>query len=347
VNPEANRAAAGGVAGSIRPLLDVRGLRVEFPTATHVVRAVNGVSFALYPGETIGLVGESGCGKSTTALAIVGLVPRPGRITAGSVLFKGSDLVALDERRMRQVRGGSIAMIFQDPMTALNPVMTIGAQIGEALYAHRGLRGAAAKRRAVELLELVGIPSARARLRSYPHQLSGGMRQRAMIASAISCEPQVLIADEPTTALDVTIQAQILEVMQSLKATLGMSIVLVSHNLGVVAGLADRIQVMYAGYIVEEGRSEGVLLGARHPYTAGLLQSLARIDEPRPRRLRAIPGTTPTMTALPAGCPFRPRCGHSIPDCATTNPPLRAVATGHRIACLVDITGGGGATQVP
>jgi oligopeptide transport system ATP-binding protein len=296
---------------------------------------VNGVSFGIREGETLGLVGETGCGKSTVARALVGLLPPPGRVTAGTIDLAGVDLVSGSARELRRVRGNEVAMIFQDTLTALNPLMTVGAQIGEALRIHTRLRGAAARRRATELLDLVGLPDASARLSAYPHELSGGMRQRVMIALAISCSPRLLIADEPTTALDVTVQAQILDLLRQLRDELGMAILLISHDLGVMAGMADRVHVMYAGFIVEEGSVEDVLLAPRHPYTEGLIGSLAKIDMPRPRRLPSIPGATPTLFGAPRACPFRPRCPVAVARCESANPPLLPVAPGHTSACWV------------
>ncbi|MEV7005056.1 ABC transporter ATP-binding protein [Streptosporangium sp. NPDC051022] len=315
------------------PLLEVDDLRVEFPTSAGTLHAVNGVSLRLSAGETLGIVGESGCGKSTIAMALMRLVAPPGRITSGRIRLDGTDLLTLGPAELRAVRGSGVAMIFQDPMSALNPVLTLGRQIREALSVHTGLRGRAMRERVVELLDLVGIPDPRARADAYPHELSGGMRQRVMIAMAISCEPKLLIADEPTTALDVTVQAQILDLLRRLRTELGMAIILVSHDLGVVAGLADRISVMYAGYQVENGTAEQLLLHPRHPYTTALIDSLARIDEPRPHRLRAIPGSAPTLYAPAACCPFEPRCGEALPACGDANPALAGVGAGQRVAC--------------
>ena len=265
-----------------RPLLEVTDLRTQFFTQDGVVKAVNGVSFTLGEGEALGLVGESGCGKSVSALSLMRLIPQPpGRIVSGQVIFDGRDLLKLKEDDMRKVRGNDIAMIFQDPMTSLNPVLTIGRQISEALELHKGMDRSAARKRTIELLELVGIPAARNRVDDYPHQFSGGMRQRVMIAMALSCEPKLLLADEPTTALDVTIQAQILDLIARLRRELGMAIIMITHDLGVVAGIADRINVMYAGYIVETGTVDEIFHRPRHPYTLGLLKSIPRLDEPR------------------------------------------------------------------
>jgi oligopeptide transport system ATP-binding protein len=323
------------------PLLEVNDLRTQFFTQDGVVKAVNGVSFVLHEGEALGLVGESGCGKSVSALSLMRLIPNPpGRIVGGQVLFDGRDLLRIKEDDMRKVRGNDMAMIFQDPMTSLNPVLTVGRQIGEALELHKGMDGSAARRRTIELLELVGIPSASARVDDYPHQFSGGMRQRVMIAMALSCEPKLLIADEPTTALDVTIQAQILDLIKRLRQELGMAIIMITHDLGVVAGIADRINVMYAGYIVETGSVDEIFHNPRHPYTLGLLKSIPRLDEPRKEKLVPIEGLPPDLVDAPPGCPFQPRCVYAIERCGPENPSLEPVVPGHKIACWVDVTGG-------
>ncbi len=314
------------------PILDVRDLKVEFHTPKGAVQAVNGVSFSVDSGQTLGIVGESGCGKSTIALALMRLVADTG-VSSGEVHFGGTDLMLLSSPQMRAVRGKELAMIFQDPMSALNPVVTLGKQIREALSVHTSLSRPTAQRRAVELLGQVGIPDPARRVSAYPYELSGGMRQRAMIAMAISCEPRLLIADEPTTALDVTVQAQILDLLSRLRSDLGMAIILVSHDLGVVAGMADSIQVMYSGYAVEYGSAEQVLLSARHPYTVALLKALVRIDEPRPDRLGAIPGSAPTLYSPAQECPFRSRCPEAHDACRTANPPLAALAEGRCVAC--------------
>jgi oligopeptide transport system ATP-binding protein len=322
-----------------RPLLAVNNLRTQFFTHDGVVNAVNGVSFTLNEGEALGLVGESGCGKSVSALSMMRLIPNPpGRIVAGEVLFEGRDLLRLKEDEMRAVRGNDIAMIFQDPMTSLNPVLTIGRQIGEALELHKGLDRSASRKRTIELLELVGIPAARSRVDDYPHQFSGGMRQRVMIAMALSCEPKLLIADEPTTALDVTIQAQILDLITRLRKELGMAIIMITHDLGVVAGIADRINVMYAGYIVETGTVDELFHSPRHPYTLGLLKSIPRLDEPRKDQLVPIEGLPPDLVDPPPGCAFQPRCPYAIERCRWENPVLEPVVQNHRIACWVDVT---------
>jgi oligopeptide transport system ATP-binding protein len=318
-------------------LLDVRDLRTRFFTRAGTVHAVNGVSFHVDRGESLGLVGESGCGKSVTALSIMGLVPSPGRIVSGEVMFDGRDLVTLGEAERERIRGNEIAMIFQDPMSYLNPVMPIGQQIGEALRIHRGLGRRAARVRAIELMELVGIPAARSRVDNYPHQFSGGMRQRVMIAMALSCEPKLLIADEPTTALDVTVQAQILELLQRLRMELGMALLLITHDLGVVAGIVDRVHVMYAGYIVETAPVDVAFEDPRHPYTLGLMASIPRLDAGRGARLTAIQGVPPGLVDPGIGCPFEPRCPFSVEQSACENPPLEAVAPDHEVACWVDI----------
>jgi len=322
------------------PLLAVHDLRTQFFTPDGVVKAVNGVSFTVREGEALGLVGESGCGKSVSALSLMRLIPQPpGRIVSGQVMFDGRDLLNLKEDDMRKVRGNDIAMIFQDPMTSLNPVLTIGRQIGEALELHKGMDRSASRKRTIELLELVGIPAARSRVDDYPHQFSGGMRQRVMIAMALSCEPRLLIADEPTTALDVTIQAQILELIKRLRKDLGMAIIMITHDLGVVAGIADRINVMYAGYIVETGTVDEIFHHSRHPYTLGLLKSIPRLDEPRKEQLVPIEGLPPDLVDAPPGCAFEPRCPYAIGRCSVETPRLEPVVPGHRIACWVDVAG--------
>jgi oligopeptide/dipeptide ABC transporter ATP-binding protein len=320
------------------PLLEVEDLRVEFSTRRGLVRAVRGLSYELGAGETLGIVGESGSGKSVAALAVLGLLPaRSARITSGSVRFRGEELVGQGERRMRAIRGTGIALIFQDPLSSLNPVLTIGRQISEQLEAHGKASGRAAMRRAVELLERVGIPDPDRRVRQHPHELSGGMRQRAMIAMALSCEPALLIADEPTTALDVTIQAQIVELLSELRSSLGMAVLLITHDLGVVAGFADRVAVMYAGRIVERGETQPLLARPAHPYTAGLLASIPRLDRPRQAALTPIPGSPPDLGAELHGCPFRPRCPRAIETCATEDPPLEPVSGGRLAACWAPV----------
>jgi oligopeptide transport system ATP-binding protein len=327
-------------------LLEVKGLETRFFTQDGVVHAVNGISYYLDEGETLAIVGESGCGKSVGVMSLLRLIPQPpGKITGGEVWFEGKDLLKLTDDEIRQVRGNRIAMIFQDPMTSLNPVLTIGYQISEALILHMGMNKEAARKRSVELLELVGISQAADRLDDYPHQFSGGMRQRVMIAMGLSCNPQLLIADEPTTALDVTIQAQITDLIKRLRDEVGMAIIWITHDLGVVAGLADRVMVMYAGFIVEESVVKDLYADPRHPYTIGLLGSLPRLDEARGHRLTSIEGLPPDLIDLPKGCPFYIRCKYHIERCATENPKLEPVAPGHKIACWVDVRTGGGRTE--
>ena len=318
------------------PLLDVRDLHTEFRTGAGVVRAVDGISYAVEPGETVAIVGESGSGKSVSALSILRLIPDPpGRITGGEVRFLGRDLMQLSDEEMREVRGGDIGMVFQEPMTSLNPVLTIGRQITETLEQHRRADRAAAHRRAVELLGLVGIADPERRLKQYPHQLSGGQRQRVMIAIAIACDPKLIIADEPTTALDVTIQAQILELMSGLTRRLGVALIIITHNLGVVARYAKRVNVMYAGRIVESGPAAALYHAPRHPYTMALLRSVPRLDRPRRARLDPVDGQPPDLTRLGRGCSFRPRCRFAVDACAEIVPPLvPAGDAGQFSACL-------------
>jgi len=325
------------------PLLSVRDLHVEFSGRGTTVRAVRGLSYDIGAGETVGLVGESGSGKSVSALSLLGLLPkRVSRIPAGSALFEGEEILGLSDERLRSIRGARIAMIFQDPLSSLNPVLTIGRQISEAVETHRGLTNKQARERATELLELVGIPDAATRLDNYPHQFSGGMRQRAMIAMALSCEPSLLIADEPTTALDVTIQAQILELLRRLRSELHMAVLLITHDLGVVAGFADRLAVMYAGRLVELGPTETILSDPAHPYTVGLLRSLPRLDRPRQISLTPIEGSPPDLASDLRGCPFAPRCAWRLDRCTSDDPPLETVvgeraadssARDHFVAC--------------
>jgi oligopeptide/dipeptide ABC transporter ATP-binding protein len=316
-------------------LLEVRHLQTHFQTRAGVVRAVDGVTWDVREGETVALVGESGCGKSVTALSIMRLVAPPaGRIVGGEVLFKGRDLLRLSEEEMRRVRGREIGMVFQEPMTSLNPVLTIGRQLTEGLEIHLRLGPTEARRRAEELLSMVGIPDPARRLRQYPHQFSGGMRQRMMIAMALACNPSLVLADEPTTALDVTIQAQILELMKDLSRRLGVAMLIITHNLGVVARYADRVNVMYAGKIIERGTAREVYGRPRHPYTLGLLRSVPRLDEPRRARLAPIEGQPPDLSRLPAGCAFAPRCGFCVERCRREVPPLMPVEPGgHVSAC--------------
>jgi oligopeptide transport system ATP-binding protein len=320
-------------------LLDVRNLVTRFHTDEGTIHAVNGISYTLHEGETLGLVGESGCGKTVHALSITGLLPKPPARIEGEAIFRGRDLLKLREKHMRLVRGAEIGMVFQDPMTSLNPTLTIGAQITEALELHLGMPRDLARLRAAELLKMVGIPEPVRRLNDHPHQLSGGMRQRAMIAIAFSCNPQLLIADEPTTALDVTIQAQILDLVHRLRIMLGMAMIWISHDLGVVAGLADTVQVMYAGFVVERGPAKTVYGDSRHPYTIGLLGSLPRLDR-KSQQLVSIEGVPPDMRTAPTGCPFAPRCPYRAPECFHENPPLEPVEGGsgdHVAACWFDI----------
>jgi oligopeptide/dipeptide ABC transporter ATP-binding protein len=325
------------------PLLAVKDLHVEFSGRGRVVRAVRGLSYEIHAGETIGLVGESGSGKSVSALSLLGLLPkRAGRVASGSALFEGREILHLSDEKLRKIRGARIAMIFQDPLSSLNPVLTIGRQITEAIETHRHVSNRQARERAIELLDLVGIPGAAQRLDNYPHQFSGGMRQRAMIAMALSCEPSLLIADEPTTALDVTIQAQILELLRRLRTELQMAVLLITHDLGVVAGFADRLAVMYAGRLVELGPTETLLADPAHPYTVGLLRSLPRLDRPRQEALTPIEGSPPDLASDLRGCPFAPRCAWRVDICAAVDPPLvpvsgvragEAAALDHFAAC--------------
>ncbi len=316
-------------------LLSVRDLRAHFFTVEGVTYAVDGVSFDVFPGETLGIVGESGCGKSVTALSIMRLLPpRLARIVGGSVTFEGKDLLALDEAAMRAIRGNRMAMIFQEPMTSLNPVLTIGDQIAEAVRIHKGARPAQARARAVEMLRLVRIPDAQRRLGDYPHQFSGGMRQRVMIATALACDPQLLIADEPTTALDVTIQAQILELMLELKARTKAAVILITHDLGIVAQTCARVVVMYAGRKIEEAGVLELFDRPAHPYTRGLMASIPRFrGAARKRRLAEIPGIVPSLREPIVGCAFAPRCRYALERCRTETPQLRAVGAGHVVAC--------------
>jgi oligopeptide transport system ATP-binding protein len=316
-------------------LLDVSNLAVHFRSPGGIVKAVDSVSFELDEGETLGIVGESGCGKSVSVLSLLRLVADPpGRIASGAAWFRGRDLLALSDDALRKVRWAEIAMIFQDPQTALNPVLTVGSQIAEPLVLHRKMNRRQARERAAELLDSVGIPSARSRLDDYPHQFSGGMRQRALIAMALSCSPRLLIADEPTTALDVTLQAQTIDLVKQLQRQLGMAMIWISHDLGVVAGLASRVLVMYAGRVVEEAGVEALYAAPAHPYTVGLLRSVPRLDQERGARLAAIPGQPPDPASLGPGCPFAPRCGYAVERCRREAPSLEVVGEGHRVACF-------------
>ncbi len=314
-------------------LLEVKGLKTSFYTYAGEVRAVDDVSFTVDSGEAVAIVGESGCGKSVTSLSIMRLIAHPGKITEGSILFDGQDLVPLSNHEMRRIRGNEIGMIFQDPMTSLNPVLTVEQQLTEGLRLHKNLPAAAASQKAIELLELVGIPSPEKRLRQYPHQFSGGMRQRVMIAMALACEPKLLIADEPTTALDVTIQAQILEIMKDLKQKINTAIILITHDLGVVAGVCQKVIVMYAGKIVESGALRDVFYQPQHPYTWGLLKSVPRLDEEAKTKLVPIWGQPPDLLAPPAGCRFRPRCDYAMKICEQELPPYFEERPGHQAAC--------------
>jgi len=323
---------------SAERLLEVNDLKVHYDTDAGAVKAVDGVSFHLDKGETLAVVGESGSGKSVTSLAIMRLIPiPPGRIAGGEILFDGENLLAKPERAMRRIRGNAISMIYQEPMTSLNPVHTVGQQIAETLVLHRRISRRQAMRRALEMLELVGIPEPGRRLHDYPHQMSGGMRQRVMIAMALACDPKLLIADEPTTALDVTIQAQILDLMRELQAEIGMAILFITHDLGVVAELADRVVVMYAGRVVETGSAEDVFLRPKMPYTIGLLNSIPRVGQKKSmgrQRLLAIPGNVANPLALPPGCPFHPRCSFRTEACREAVPPLESAGGGHLVRCI-------------
>ncbi len=321
------------------PLLHVENLRVEFKTDDGLVQAVNDVSFDLFPGETLGIVGESGSGKSVTNLALMGLVPRPpGRVVSGRAIYQGQDLLQLKDRQLAGLRGKRIAMIFQDPMTALNPFLTVAEQLTEVTQLHLGHTHRQALDHAVAMLEKVGIPGAAKRLWDYPHQFSGGMQQRVMIAMALACNPDILIADEPTTALDVTIQAQILELLRQLQDDFNMAVILITHDLGVVAQVCHRVIVMYAGRIVEEASAKSLFADPRHPYTLGLLESVPRLDHAKTEKLHVIEGQPPDMTNLPPGCAFAPRCPFAVEDSWHKQPPLVPRAGGGRLACLVDVT---------
>ena len=327
--------AAASAAKSLAPLLAVKNLQVHFGTPLGAIRAVDGVSFHINPGETLAVVGESGSGKSVTSLTIMGLLTKGvGQVAGGAITFDGQDMLALSERQLRALRGREISMIFQEPMTSLNPVYTIGAQIAESARLHLGMNPGQANARALEMLDLVGIPEPRARLRNYPHELSGGMRQRAMIAMALVCRPRLLIADEPTTALDVTIQAQILELIKELQAEMGMSVLFITHDLGVVAEMAERVVVMYSGRAVEEGPVSEVLLRPRMPYTMALLNSIPKRTAGLRRRLETIPGNVPNPLLLPPGCSFHPRCFHARDEiCNVDVPPISEIGPDHRVRC--------------
>jgi oligopeptide transport system ATP-binding protein len=317
-----------------QPLLEVKNLQTQFFTQDGVVKAVDDVSFYVMPGETLGVVGESGSGKSMTGLSIMRLIPNPpGKIVNGEVTFNGRDIIKMSEEQVRSIRGNDIAMIFQDPMTSLNPVLTINRQISESLQLHMGMNKSQAKTRSIELLSMVGIPNPESRVDQYPHQFSGGMRQRVMIAMALSCNPKLLIADEPTTALDVTIQAQILDLMRNLQSETGAGVILITHSMGVVAGMADRVQVMYAGHIVETATTEEIFANPRHPYTVGLMKSIPRLDARDKEKLQPIRGLPPDLIELPDMCPFVPRCNYAREKCEQKNPPLLEVTSGHYSAC--------------
>ena len=317
------------------PLLTVRDLEVKFFTRRATIHAVNQISFDLDAGETLGIVGESGCGKSVSSLALLGILPKPaGKVTGGEVLFDGVDLLQLPDPKLRQIRGRDVAMIFQDPMTSLNPVLRVGRQITESLRKHLDMSRAEARAEAQSLLDRVGIPDAAERLDDYPHQFSGGMRQRVMIAMAIACKPKVLIADEPTTALDVTIQAQILDLLRTLVAEEDMALILITHDLGVVAGICDRTNVMYAGKFIETAETDELFARPRHPYTLGLLRSVPRLDAVRKEKLRPIPGSPRDLRTLSEGCSFAPRCAYATQESRESTPVLRPIdAPGHFVAC--------------
>ena len=319
------------------PVLDVKDLKTVFRTRGGDIHAVNSVSFHLRPGELLGVVGESGSGKSVTMMSLLGLLPSPpAEVREGQVMLGGRDLLRIGAEEMRAVRGREVGFVFQDPMTSLNPVFTVGFQLMEPLRKHMGMNRAAARDRAVELLELVGIPDARRRLKDFPHQFSGGMRQRVMIAIALACDPKVLIADEPTTALDVTIQAQILELVKELRQKLGMAIIWITHDLGVIAGIADRVMVMYGGQVVEQGPVRELFANPAHPYTRALLKTVPKLHGTRDQKLRVIEGQPPILAAHPAACPFRARCAHAFERCARENPARRPIGAGHDVACHWD-----------
>ena len=323
---------------SAEVILSVDNIVTQFNTAEGTVYAVNGVSFDLRAGELLGVVGESGCGKSVTMMSLVKLIPMPpAKIVKGSAVFDSKDLIQMDLEELQGIRGGQIGFIFQDPMTSLNPVLTVGYQLTEALRLHKGMSKRAARARAVEILELVGIPLAKKRLNDFPHQFSGGMRQRVMIAIALSCEPKVLIADEPTTALDVTIQAQILDLVKRLRQELGMAIIWVTHDLGVVASLADRVMVMYSGFIVERADVKQLYGNPKHPYTIALLQTLPELEGERAERLESIEGQPPDQLRAPTSCPFAPRCSYAFDRCSQENPLLQNVSSQHEVACWWDV----------
>ena len=320
-------------------LLEVKNLQTYFSTREGTVKAVDGISYDINPGETVGIVGESGCGKSVSALSILRLIPDPpGKIVGGELIFEGRDLLKLSEKEIRGFRGNEIAMIFQEPMTSLNPVLTIGRQLAEPMELHRGMTKKEALRESIKLLESVHIPAGESRIGGYPHQFSGGMRQRVMIAMAISCSPKLLIADEPTTAIDVTIQAQLLELMKAITRDTGTALIIITHNLGVVARYADRVNVMYAGRIVERGTADDIYHDPRHPYTIGLLKSVPRLDETVKEKLIPVEGIPPDLTDIPKGCAFNPRCTYVFDQCFEETPELNAVGNGHTKACWADVS---------
>ncbi len=318
-------------------ILKVQDLETHFYTREGTVHAVNGVSFHLKEGETLGIVGESGCGKSVTMMSMMRLIPSPpGKVVNGKALYQDKDLLQISDDEIRHIRGSQISMIFQDPMTSFNPVLTIGRQIAEPLETHLGMNKQQAAERSAEMLKTVGIPNPKDRLSDYPHQFSGGMRQRAMIAMALTCNPQILIADEPTTALDVTIQAQIVELVKRLRDDMGMAIIWITHDLGIIAGLADRVAVMYGGYFIEEAQVKALYGDPQHPYTLGLLGSLPRLDASGRERLTSIEGLPPVLYEKPKSCPFAPRCTYRVDHCLQENPPLMTVGVEHRAACWIN-----------
>ncbi len=320
-------------------LLEVKDLQTYFSTRDGVVKAVDGISYDINEGETVGIVGESGCGKSVSALSILRLVPDPpGKIVGGELIFGGKDLLKLKEKEMQRIRGNDITMVFQEPMTSLNPVLTIGRQVSEPIELHRNMDKKKALQESIKVLDSVQIPASESRVGSYPHQFSGGMRQRVMIAMALSCSPNLLIADEPTTAIDVTIQAQLLELMKQLTLDIGTALIVITHNLGVVARYADRVNVMYAGRIVEKGSAKEIYDDPRHPYTIGLLKSVPRLDQKVKEKLIPIEGLPPDLSDLPKGCSFRPRCIHTIDRCREEYPELTPISDGHYKACWIDVT---------
>lgn len=323
-------------------ILQVKDLKTRFRTQDSTVYAVNGLSFDLNEGELLGVVGESGSGKSVTMMSLLKLIPiPPGEIVSGEAIFDDQDLIQMNASQLRKVRGGQIGFIFQDPMTSLNPVLTVGRQIMEPLRVHKGMTAVEAQHRAIELFNLVGIPQPEARLRDFPHQFSGGMRQRVMIAIALACSPKLLIADEPTTALDVTVQAQILDLVRRLRKELGMAIIWISHDLGVVAGIADRVMVMYGGFAVEEAPVQELYKNPQHPYTRGLMGSMPHLEESTNRRLTSIPGQPPNLTSQPQSCPFAPRCAYAYERCHNENPLLEPMNENHKVACWWNIDQGG------